>query len=94
MGGKRGADVPPARRSPSLARVDQVVTRTLRAATIRSFPKLMIELFSQNFCFPCCAIALDNASGAEKSMGFGGVVTNAHSHIQMERTYCRGTGRF
>jgi hypothetical protein len=61
---------------------------------VSGFAELASKFFSKSFSLPYRAIALDELSGTRESMTFGGVVTDTDRHIQVEGTYCHGTGRY
>jgi hypothetical protein len=61
---------------------------------VSGFAELASKFFSKSFSLPHRAIALDELSGTRESMTFGGVVTDADRHIQVEGAYCHDTGRY
>jgi hypothetical protein len=65
----------------------------LRTLTVCGFAELTRKLFHKGFSLPLRAIGFDDISGTSKSMALGGGVTDADSHIAVERTNCYGTGR-
>jgi len=66
----------------------------VRTVPISGFPELASKLFPKGFSLPRRAIALDELSGARKSMAFSRVVTDTDRQIQVEGAYCDGMGRF
>jgi hypothetical protein len=59
----------------------------VRTVPISGAAELASKLFPKGFSLPRRAIALDDLSGARKSMAFSRVVTDTDRQIQVEGAY-------
>jgi hypothetical protein len=65
----------------------------VRTIAVSGFAELASKFFPKRFSAPGRAVAFDELSGAHKSMGFSAIVTDADSHVTMERANRYGAGR-